>query len=115
MGDELKNKVKELYLLSVNTDVRNLTLGCFLDNNCDITKCRSKDFQPEDSFIIKKDDAEDIKYSEDYIIKKSTIPKYLNINKKGKGKCCPFYEFKCRFILSAVFREVYLEDNPKIV
>jgi hypothetical protein len=46
MDDELKNKVKELYQASFNKGVRNLTFGCFLDNNCDITKCRKEGYNP---------------------------------------------------------------------
>ncbi len=39
--EELKKKVEEILKKSRENKVINLTMGCFLDNNCDITKCRS--------------------------------------------------------------------------
>lgn len=110
-NETFREKAVELYKNSVEVYARNLTLGCFLDNKCDITKCRSQDFQPEDSFIIKESNSDNTKYSDDYTITDSIIPGYIKINKKGRGECCPFYGFKCRFVLDAVFREIYGENS----
>ncbi|MDO8659971.1 MAG: hypothetical protein Q7K54_05245 [Candidatus Parcubacteria bacterium] len=125
MDDKLKKRVERAYanLREETTDeegiikggVDSLTLGCFLDNKCKITKCMSDDYQAEDSFLIKKDDDNIAKYSsEDYTITSSTIPGWIEITKKGTGKCCPFYKDNCRFILESIFREIYGEEN-KIV
>jgi hypothetical protein len=82
MKEETIKGIKKILKNSGENQILNLTPGCFLDNNCDITRCKSKDYVSED------------------------IASRLGINHPRKGKCCPHYEYKCRFIL-----EPLLENN----
>ena len=47
MDDELKKRVRELYLESKEEGIEHLTLGCFYPQ-CDILKCRHPEFNSAD-------------------------------------------------------------------
>jgi len=113
MDNKFKKIVKEAYVKLreeftdedgiIHGGVDSLTLGCFLANDCNITRCRRSNYLADDMFIIKEDDVDITKYSKDYIVKKSSSD-YVQIFKKGKGKCCPFYRNNCSTILESLFR-----------
>jgi len=101
----LEENNKKLIEKDKDIIVVNMPLLCFLDNECDITKCKSEDYQSPTKFIIRKD-VDITKYqTANYTISDSIIPNYFEIFKKGKGKYCPNYENKCRATIEAFISE----------
>lgn len=108
---KLKEEVINEYGI-VSGDVTSLTLGCFLSNRCNISKCRSNNFVPEDSFRVDKDHFNRANYNPvDYIISEPVSQSYVNITQKEKGRCYPFYRNNCRTILESILKKVHEKDN----